>query len=115
MGKFYSLPPAPLMPSHGVKVGPSSSGTSSSLFIKDSNQIGKMEGYLSADDLQLEDIGSVKEILKDLVMKVDILMDAIMSAHTKGPDGKCRDDCWSCKILETIEGIKVARKLRGQE
>jgi hypothetical protein len=102
------------MPSHGVKGVAPSSVASSSLFIKDSDRI-SAHARLSADDLQLEDLGSVKEILKDLAMKMDILMDAISLAHMKGPDGKCKEDCWSCKVMENIEGIKVARKLRGPE
>jgi hypothetical protein len=102
------------MPSPGGQGLIPPSNVSSSLHLKDSNRV-NVDGYLRAADLQIEDFGSVKEILKDLAMKMDILMDAISLAHMKGPDGKCKEDCWSCKVMENIEGIKVARKLRGPE
>ena len=57
------------------------------------------------------EIESLKEIIRDLSTKMDILMDAVLMSHQLGPDGKCREDCWSCRVRETIRGIQVARKL----
>jgi hypothetical protein len=70
---------------------------------------------LHVGDVHLEGLGDLKDILQDLTTKVDILMEAITMAHQLGPDGKCRDDCWSCKVQETMRGIKVARKLGAPE
>lgn len=70
---------------------------------------------LHVEDIHLKDFGQLKEILQDLQTKVEILMEAITLAHQVGPDGKCLEDCWSCKVQETMRGIKVARKLGAPE
>jgi hypothetical protein len=54
-------------------------------------------------------------ILRDLLVKMDILIEAITTTHQVGPDGKCREDCWSCKLQETMRGIRVARKLGSMD
>ncbi len=53
--------------------------------------------------------------IRNLSRKVDLILEAITLAHQKGPDGKCREDCWSCKVLGMMEEIKVARNLRSPE
>lgn len=80
-------------------------------FIRPQNDMGS----INVDDVRLEEMGSLRDILKDLTMKVDVLMEAIDSAHMRGPDGVCREDCWSCRISEMIRGIRVARKLGVKE
>jgi len=59
----------------------------------------------------VEEIEGLKNIIHDLAIKMNILMDAVLMSHQFGPDGKCREDCWSCRVQETIRGIQVARKL----
>ncbi len=101
MGKFYSLPPSDITDRKGR----------GNFAIRPQNGISS----LSVEDVRLEEMGSLRDILKDLTMKVDILMEAIDSAHMRGPDGVCREDCWSCRVSETIQGIRVARKLGVKE
>ncbi len=65
-------------------------------------------------ELEIDGVG-VGAILRDLLVKMDILIEAIMTTHQVGLDGKCREDCWSCKLQETMRGIRVARKLGSMD
>lgn len=102
----YSFPPKQLAPKawvnprDGMPIQPSQAARRDDLHV---------------EDVHLEGLGDLKDILQDLTTKVDILMEAITMAHQVGPDGKCRDDCWSCKVQETMRGIRVARKLGAPE
>jgi len=70
---------------------------------------------LNADALSIEGVGNIREAFLDLKAKVDLLMAAIELAHQKGDDGFCIVGCWSCRIEEIMQGIKVARKIGGEE
>ena len=52
--------------------------------------------------------------IENLTTHLSTLEEAIALNHVKGPDGVCVEDCWSCKIKDTIKGTQVAEKLMGR-
>jgi hypothetical protein len=46
-------------------------------------------------------------------VEVSTILEAIALNHQKGPDGKCIQDCWSCRVIETMEGIRVSNRISG--
>lgn len=69
---------------------------------------------LDADQIHIEGIGNLKEEFLNLKAKVDLLVMAIEMAHQKDAEGNCVEACWSCRIAENIESIRVARKIGGE-
>ena len=62
-------------------------------------------------DISSPVIDDLKSRLKVVEVCMGVLFEAIDLNHVGHPPEGRSDDCWSCKIRETIKGLDVARKL----
>jgi|GEM_PF-5698658 len=123
MGKSYSFPPEAAMAKPFPKGSPQKSPGVSSGFNPKSGMHNHalnhasmdVERRLNPDAIHIDGIGNLSEAFKDLKAKVDLLMEAISLAHQRNGDGKCVEGCWSCRVEDTMRGIKVHRKIGGEE
>ncbi len=52
--------------------------------------------------------------VKDAMAKVDIILQAISISHIKEPGSdKCIQNCWACKMEESLKAMDVADRLKG--
>jgi hypothetical protein len=68
--------------------------------------IGEEEGAFKTARLPL----SLADIQK-MIIKLNNLLEAVALNHMKGPDGKCVDGCWSCKVEDSMRSLAVAKKI----
>jgi len=70
---------------------------------------------VSVSGLVAGDGGKIlSEWMVEVEAKVDAILEAIGLNHQRGPDGKCVEGCWSCRVIETMDGIRVSRRIQGR-
>jgi len=68
-------------------------------------------GDADGKSVSVEEVVEMTQRVKVLEAKMDLLTEAIGLNHQKGADGACREDCWSCRVNDTIKCIETARRL----
>lgn len=58
-----------------------------------------------------QNVSSLRFDLEEANEKIRRLTEAIELNHVKKPDGTCEEKCWSCAIVETAKGVRVAEEL----
>lgn len=62
---------------------------------------------MSRADLDIQQV-------KDTMEKVDIILQAISISHIKEPGtDKCVQNCWACKMEESLKAMDVANRMKG--
>lgn len=67
-------------------------------------------GDTEGKSVSVEEIVEMTQRVKVMEAKLDLLIEAIGLNHQK-ENGVCREDCWSCRVNDTIKCIETARRL----
>lgn len=60
--------------------------------------------------VSVNELVGMTQRVKVMEAKLDLLIEAIGLNHQK-ENGVCREDCWSCRVNDTIKCIETARRL----
>lgn len=94
---------------------PNSWATGKALALPSSQKSVMTIGQSNCGELRIPQVDKLAERVEDLERLVGLILEAIDLNHRRGKDGKCVKACWSCRVRETMDGIKTAKRLMGDK